>query len=253
MILFWTLLLFAVGHMATANELPDFIMIDGQPSSWSSVYQDVTSHFDTPFGNKNGRSTNVHETAHDIHARERNRYLNTFGKCNAFYCLGGRIVVLKDPNLTMREIVVPSALRSKRYNLYFEKQLSHWNEKPTYPLEEWSSYILGGECAVEDYQMGLPAEKSDAVSACLEFSIYAVATAMAVKKLDAEYWNSQPNFKKFIRFNLGRAERAFFKGRHIFKSQKQEELLEVLRDHEDASEIRKFMSEEFGEFFLRNR
>ena len=228
-------------------------MIDDEPTSWASVYHDVTSHFNTSFGDKHGRSTNVHETAHDIHARERNKRFESVGKCNAFYCLNGRIVVLKDPKLTVRQILVPSVLRSYRYKLYFEDQLVYWDEKPTYPLEEWSSYILGGECAVEDHDMGLPAEKSDAVSGCLEFSIYSVATAMAVKKLDSKYWDSEPNFKRFIRFNLGRAEKTFFKGRDTFKSERQESLLKTLRTHEDATEIRNFMVKEFGEFFLADQ
>ena len=231
---------------------PEFLLIESS-NKWNSIYEDVLFHSDKSFTNEQGRPTNVHETAHFIHSRERNRHSAKIGKCNAFYCLDGRVVVLREPRLTMRHIFIPEALRANRYKLYFEKQLEYWEDTPTYPMEEWSSYILGAECAMEDHEKGVATTVFDEVSGCLEFSVYALGTAMAVKKIDRDYWDKEFNFKRFVRFNLSRAEKAFLKGRHIFKSQAQERLLENFRKHPDGEDMRLFMHKEFGCFFMRDQ
>lgn len=243
---------FMLGERIAADPLPEFLIIESVTKPGPSVYEDVIAHFEKPYGDSSGRSTNVHETAHGIHSQERNKHFKTIGRCNAFYCLKGRVVVLREPRLKMEHIEIPTVARSYRHALYFKEQLKYWNDTPTYPLDEWSAYILGAECAVEDHESGIETEKSDAVSGCLEFSIYSLATAKAIKEKDPDYWFQEENFRKFMKFNLDRAERAFFAGRYIFKSEKQEKLLEDFRNHDECEPIRKFMSEEFGEFFLRD-
>lgn len=235
-------------------ELPDFIHIEPTKKPIGpSVYEDVMCHSSGEFGDEHGRPTNVHETTHGINSRERNRLFKVSGRCNAFYCLRGRVAVVKEPKLKMTDIKVPVQLRSYRYKIYFEDQLKDWNDVPTYPLDEWSAYISGAECAVEDFERGMKLQKADSVSGCLEFSIYALATAMAVKEKDPEYWFSEPNFRKLIGFNLHRAEKAFFAGRETFASEKQEELLFKLREDETIKDFRDFMLEWFGEFFLQDQ
>jgi len=228
---------------------PDFVMIESKIHG-ESVYEDIMSHFSDSFGDIEGRPTNVHETAHMIHSRERNKHFKKIGRCNVFYCLKGRTVVLREPSLKMEDIKIPVAARSNRYDMYFRKQLRHWNDTPTYPLDEWTAYIIGAECAVEDHKLGVATVKSDAVSGCLEFSIYSIATAMSVKEKDLDYWVQEYNFRRLLRFNLSRAEKAFFSGRNVFKSHAQEELLHEFRHGEGCKDLRDFMIEEFGEFFL---
>lgn len=247
------LILISFGSLSSAqeNHEPEFFILEPvKKGQYDSVYEDVISHSEDPFGNSNGRPTNIHETTHGINSRERNKHFRTIGRCNAFYCLKGRVVVVKEPRMTMSDINIPEAARSYRHKLYFEEQLRHWNETPTYPLDEWSAYIAGAECAVEDYKSATAKENSDAVSGCLEFSVYSIATAMSIKEKDPDYWFRETNFKKLVRFNLVRAERAFFLGRWMFGSQNQEKLLHNFRHHEDCKKIRDFMLEEFGEFFL---
>lgn len=217
----------------------------------SSIYNDVISRQLDPFGNQNGRHTNVHETAHGIHSDLRNEYQKKLGyECNAFYCLNGRAVVLKDPNFYIKDITknIPKSLRSYRYHLYFVEQLKDWNDMPTYVLDEWTAYILGSECAVEDYKNGIDHPKSDAVSGCLDFSIYSIAMAKTTKELDPKYWEENPEFKEFIRFNLKRAEKTFKEGKGIFKSSSQEKLLQSFLNNE--SDLKNFMKTEFGNYFL---
>lgn len=218
-----------------------------------SVYSDVISRQEKPFGNSSGRHVNVHETAHGIHSDLRNEYQKKLGyECNAFYCLNGKAVILKDPNIAIRQIVknIPQNLRSYRYNLYFVEQLKDWDDMPTYVLDEWNAYVLGSECAVEDYQKGLEHPKSDAVSGCLDFSIYAIAMAKTVKELDKEYWEENPEFKEFIKYNLERAEKTFKAGKDIFKSSGQDKLLDSFLNDKNSNDLKDFMKSEFGNYFL---
>jgi len=218
----------------------------------ATVYEDVLSRQSRDFGDSSGRHVNVHETAHGIHSDLRMKYTRELGyRVNAFYCLKGRAVILKEPRLRMTHVArrVPKKLRSYRYELYFVKQLKDWDDTPTYPLEEWAAYILGSECAVEDNKMGIGRPRSDTVSGCLDFSIYAIVTAMAVKEEDPNYWESHPEFRRFIKYNLIRAEKAFAEGREVFRSDKQEKLLEVFNNDEDSEHVREFMKREFGDYF----
>lgn len=223
------------------DENPDFILINNK--NYDSIYEDVTSQSEKSFGNSHGRSTNVHETAHMIHAKYRNIYKKEYGKCNAFYCLKGRIVVLKEPNLLITDVIVPENLRGYRYDLYFRKQLKYWNDSPTYIFDEWNAYILGAECAVEDHQKNICTEKTDAVSGCFEFSIYSVAVCMAIKEKHPEYWEKEENLKKFMKFNLKRAAKAFKIGKDVFKSPKQTELYNKFKNDNTTKD---FMLKEFN-------
>jgi len=218
-----------------------------------TIYNDVISRQTKPFGDEAGRHINVHETAHGIHSDLRNEYERILGyKCNVFYCLKGRAVIIKDPPITISEVCgyIPKNLRSYRYDLYFKEQLKYWDDVPTYIFDEWTAYILGSECAIEDYELGIAHTKSDAVSGCLDFSIYSIAFARAVKEEDSEYWNRHPEFKEFVKYNLKRAEMAFNKGKNIFKSEKQIRLLDSFINNPDSKELKKFMIEEFGEYFI---
>jgi hypothetical protein len=218
-----------------------------------SVYNDVISRQEKPFGNEAGRHINVHETAHGIHSDLRNEYQKKLGyECNVFYCLNGKAVILKDPDILIRHITrnIPSNLRSYRYNLYFVHQLKDWDDMPTYVFDEWSAYILGSECAVEDHSRGIDVPKSDAVSGCLDFSIYAIAMAKTVKELDPKYWDENSEFKEFVKYNLTRAEKAFKEGRHTFKSSGQEQLLKSFLEDERSNDLKDFMKNELGDYFL---
>lgn len=233
-------------------KLPKFREIDDK----GLIYKDVLEHSQQkPFGDEAGRHINVHETAHGIHSDVRNQYeKQSKTKLNAFYCLDGNIIILKEPNITMRHVVkyVPQKLQSYRWELYFVQQLKDWNDKPTYILEEWVAYILGSKCAVDDHQRGIVTQKSDAVSGCLDFSIYATALAIAVKKHDPEYWENYPDFKEMIRYNLIQAEKTLGAGLDVtqFNSEKQDILYSNLLYSVEAAEIRQFLIDEFDGIFV---
>ena len=222
------------------------------------IYKDVLEHSkQKPFGDEAGRNVNVHETAHGIHSDLRNEYERQIKEynLNAFYCLDGNAILLKEPKVTIRHVVkyVPIKLQSYRWNLYFVDQLKDWDDKPTYILDEWVAYILGSMCAVDDHQKKIITHKSDAVSGCLDFSIYATALAIAVKNHDPTYWNNYPDFKAMIKYHLIQAEKTLGAGLDIeaFNSAKQDELYYNLLYHDSASEIRQFLITEFDGVFIQ--
>jgi len=219
------------------------------------VYNEVLSYSEeVPFGDEHGRSTNVHETVHGINAAIRNKYKIMLKKnLNGFYAGSGKGILVENPPLKIRDIIpfIPEVLRGYRYNLYFVKQLGDWNDTPTYPMDEWSAYVAGAECAVDDAVRDIRLkEKSDSVSGTLEFSIYCSALALAVKTKCRDYWDNNEQFKNVIKYYLIKSEKAFFEGQELFPSPKQDLLLLHLREHKDATELRNFLLLEFDGIFV---
>jgi len=218
-------------------------------------YNEVMSYsIEEPFGDEHGRSTNVHETVHGINSWIRNTYKQKYKKnINGFYAGAGRGVLVENPPLTIRDIVpfIPQSVRGYRYELYFVKQLGDWNDVPTYPIDEWSAYISGAECAVDDAIRNLKTkENSDAVSGALEFSIYCSALALATKTRCKDYWQTNEQFRNVINYYLIKSEKIFSEGRDIFPSKKQDILLLNLREKEETKELREFLLEHFDGIFV---
>lgn len=222
----------------------------------NDVYSDVLSHSkQKPHGDHDGRYTNVHETAHSIHNELRTKFKPLFKRSiNGFYCLNGKVVLVDDPNIKIRHVqkYIPKVLRSVRYKLYLIDQLAHWDDTPTYILDEWNCYVLGAECAVDDFKNNKRLEKTNAVSGALEFSIYATALAIAVRDNDPLFWKNNNQFKAFIKYNLIRSERAFSAGADIpeFHNKEQDRLQQALLNHPDAEPIREFLKTEFDGIFV---
>lgn len=221
----------------------------------NSVYNDIMNHSKSPpFGDKHGRNTNAHETVHGINSYLRNKYMKELKKnINGFYAGNGYGILLENPNLRLRHVApyVPQSVRGYRYPLYFEKQLQDWDDTPTYHIDEWAAYIAGAECSVDDFNNKIIySEKSDSVSGSLEFAIYCTALALAVKDMDKNYWENNTQFRAVIQYFLIKAEKVFFEGKDLFPSQKQDLLLNNLRNSEDCTEFRKFLKEEFQGVFI---
>lgn len=235
------------------ERIPTFVQVPVfRKATENSVYGDVLSHSkDAPFGDRGGRATNVHETAHGIHSYLRNKYtklengkLNRF---NGFYCLDGRGVVLEEPNMRKSDInkFVPKNLRSYRYNLYLQGQQA-WDDMPLYIYDEWVAYVLGGKCNVEDVQKGrYKGGWTDGVSGCLGFSIYAVATCMAVQEKDPEYWENNKQFRDFTIWMLRESQRTYMLGHKMdqFKWDKQDRLLNEFLTSKEGEPMRRFLRE----------
>lgn len=220
----------------------------------SLIYNQIMSYSeDEPFGDSHGRSTNAHETVHGINNKLRNRYKIILKKnVNGFYAGEGHGIIVENPPITIRDIIpyIPNVVRGYRFQLYFYEQLGAWNDVPTYPMDEWTSYIAGAETAVDDHKNKIDTEKADSVSGSLEFSIYCTALAMAVKDKCPDFWENNKQFRYAIKYFLIKSERVFFDGNELFPSSKQENLLLMLREHEHTAPMRKFLLEEFEGIFV---
>ena len=105
---------------------------------------------------------------------------------------------------------------------------------------------------MDDSRRGRTLEKTNAVSGALEFSIYSVAFAMAVKEHDPLFWKNNSHFKAFIKYNLIRSERVFNAGAGVpeFRNSEQDRLQQALLKDKDAEPIRQFLKNEFDGIFV---
>lgn len=230
--------------------IPAFVDVPKfRDQSGDSVYADVLSHSkDSPFGSAHGRATNVHETAHGIHSYLRNKYTREMGKkVNGLYVLEGRGIILEEPNMRKSRVAefVPQNLRSYRYNLYIAGQRA-WDDTPLYIYDEWAAYILGGMTNVDDVKNGrYKGGWTDGVSGCLGFSIYAIATCMAIEKHDPNYWENNEQFRNATIWLLKRAHKTYMEGRVMeeFKWEKQDKLYNEFLNSDSAAPMRTFVKE----------
>lgn len=239
------------GFRSTPIELNVFKLEDKKNLKKDSVYNQAISYFAKPFGDKHGRSTNVHETIHGIN----NTISNLRKGYRAFFVGYGRAVWIKEPNITMNDIIpyIPQSVKGYRYDLYFVSQIKSWNNVALYPIDEWSAYIGGAESSVDDYHNQDFDIKTnfDNVSGSLEFSVYCIALSMAIKERDSNYWQENDNFKNCMILFLNKAEKVFFEGKDIFRSNNQNDIIYNLQTHKDCDSMRKFIYQEFNGIFLR--
>ena len=207
------------------------------------IYEDILSHSKNPVTNES-RATNVHETSHMISSQLRNE---NRGNVNGFYFENGRGVLIKQPNLTIKDVApyVPTNLRGYRYNLYFVDQLKYWNDSPLYIMEEWNCYSLGGSCAFVDWSLKLPLERTDAVSGAFEFMIYSTALYMCIKDKNPEYFENNDQFKEFFEYLLDRSHHLYMQGRTIpeYHSPKSDKLYAEYKNSEEGKKFIKFLDE----------
>ena len=243
-------------------ELEAFELEDMRNLDKNCIFNNVMSYTKKPFSGKWGRPTDVHETVHGIN----NALSNIKSGSRAFYVGQGKAIWIQEPNVTMDNIVplIPEKLRGYRFPLYFLEQKKYWNDVALYPLEEWCAYIAGAECAVDDYQKynidptkyksypynAATAVRTDEVSGSLEFAIYCTALAICVSQKDKEYWENHTQFKIAIKFFLIKAEKVFFEGKDIFKSEKQDKLLHALQNSNEGVNIRNFLLTQFDGVFI---
>jgi hypothetical protein len=201
----------------------------------------------------NQRMTNAHESTHFIHSQLRNddvlsRRVKTFP--GAFYIFPDKSFHIEQPKFLRKEIerYIPASLRFSRFNTYFGRNKS-WAEYPLYIIDEFVAYINGSIVALDDHKNGQRVDSLDPMVGPIEFAVYSVATCMAIKDLDPEYWNNQ-EFQDFMYDTMKKSESIFKAGRNIYPYKNQEEILTNLKTSPDAENIRAFMKEHFDSFFL---
>ncbi len=227
------------------------------------VLSDIESHM--PAGHiyrDSDKITWAHETTHGINSHLRMKFsrgyrgrddeLDIFGRSvwkiidgkpvfhagriNGFYCLENRASIIEEPPTTMRAAaaMVPRSLRGSCYNLYMVQQARSWGDTPLYICDEWIAYTNGSDCRLD---LGIQS-RSETISQTLEFDVYALALAMAIKKNCPGYDDKQ--FKAFLMWNL---ERSF----KIYKNEERaHSYLNAWKTAPDAEELRRFTRQYCG-------
>jgi hypothetical protein len=190
-------------------------------SGLGKVLADIESHM--PAGHIYRDADKItwgHETTHGINSNIRQKFSANMvsttwnvwrelegkpvyhnGRINGFYCLQNRAAVIEEPKVHIRTVaqMVPQPLRGNVYNLYLVTQAQSWGDTPLYIFDEWVAYTNGSEVRKD---LGIQ-ERSETVSQMIEFDIYALTLAMAVKQGDPNYDDKQ--FKAFLMWNIERS------------------------------------------------
>lgn len=243
------------GEPGTGVVFQDFpAQNDKTSSAWGPIMTDVIQHLPLSYGNTyydNDKITYTHETSHGIHSHIRNNLNDTGERANGFYIPGNRAALVVEPNIRKSDIAqyVPQALRGSRFELYLIGS-SDWDDTPLYIWDEWNAYINGGEAGVELVQSNLwDAGWRDGVAGQLEFTVYGIATAMAVRDLDEQYFNSNTQFREFLAFSVKRAMDSYRVGSTLetFAWETQDNYYNTLENSPEAADIRDFAVEIFGQ------
>lgn len=128
-------------------------------------------------------------------------------RMNGFYVGEDRGVLLPEPRIRKSQVAkyVPSALRGYRYQTYITGQTA-WDDTPLYVFDEWVAYNNGTLTANDLNARGDSSGKGeDQPMGPLEFLGYAVALCMAVDRLDSPYYQNNPNFTEFMKFEIRRS------------------------------------------------
>lgn len=219
-------------------------------AAYGEVLLDVMRH-EAPndHNSYDDKITMAHETSHGIHAYLRNRNQSGGKRVNAFYVLNDQAALVEEPPIRKSAVAryVPSNLRGSRYDLYVVGQ-SAWDDTPLYLWDEWNAYVLGAEAGVDLVERGLWSGWTDAVMGPLEFVVYAVATAMAVKDQAPSYFSSNQQFREFLAYNIERSMQVYNIGSQMteFRWDRQDDYFEKFKTSAEATSMRQFLTITFG-------
>ncbi len=164
------------------------------------VLGDLESHL--PKGHKyidDNKITWAHQTTHGINALIRNQ-INNKEPCNGFYVLQDRALVIKEPNINLKDVAVeiPEKLRGPSYNIYLNEQQEKWNDRPLYLFDEWIAFTNGAEVGKELNCDGWYYELFQAHN----FNVYCLYMAMVLNRDVSNY--NDVELKKLLMWNTER-------------------------------------------------
>jgi len=222
------------------------------------VLNDILTHLSRQYGSTyydRDPITHGHETSHGIHSDIRNHHNDTGKRVNGFYMLRDRAVLVVEPNIRKSHAApyIPAGLRGSRYDLYVTG--SHaWDDTPLYLWDEWNAYVNGGEVGVDMVENGLWNRGwRDGVAGQLEFTVYAIALAMAVEERDPAYFAEHTQFLAFLAYNSRRAMEVYRVGAKMeaFSWDRQDAYYAKLTTGEAGRSIREFTDRIFGHSWTR--
>ena len=221
-------------------------------SAWGSALADIANHLPSSYGSTYDDADLVtfgHETSHGIHAHLRNYENNTGKRANAFYVLGDKAALVVEPAIYKSDVAayVPSSLREFRFSTYVTGA-SAWDDTPLYLWDEWNAYVNGAEVGVTRVNEGQWNDGWRDQSGNLEFVVYAIAVAMAVRDLDPQYFQNNEQFRAFLQWNTERSMTLFNQHQAMseFTSQNVAAYHQTLKTSPDAGAMRQFVRDTFG-------
>jgi len=113
----------------------------------TNLLEDVLAHCENP---KNfydaDKVTWAHEASHGVNNQLRNKY-----KSPCFYVLGSRYFKMPESNITLKILAnnIPKHLKYENYNLYVIASAAHYNNQPSYIVDELTCY-MNGLCVADE-------------------------------------------------------------------------------------------------------
>ena len=148
---------------------------------------------------------------------------------------------------------VPRSLRGSRFDHYITGATA-WNDHPLYVWEEWNGYIVGTEVGLSQKEEGKWNQGPRIASVgAMEFTVYGLATAKAIKEHDPIRWNNDPQLREFMAHASKRAMSASISAQNTseFKHPNFDEYLTAFRTSPDAAPLRDFARTELGAEFCQ--
>lgn len=212
-----------------------------------SVFADIVNRCPTEPFRAYGRTTNAHETGHQVAAS-----LSVLDQTDAYYVLRGRSVRMRPPRLSRRDLAraVPEGLRGNAYRDYAAPGATAGNGKTNGAgtvrdvLEEWTAHVNDMEVALDDLASGGRTVERPSCYTALELGVVAAAYAREIQRRDPGYWESEPQFRLFVRWQWGRMldliERC--RGETRFFLRANEEYVRKLHDAPDGAALRDWVN-----------
>lgn len=169
-------------------------------TGYGYVIDDLERRVDAghPMRNTSDPGNWAHELTHYLQNELRNA---TREVDNCFYVGKGSYIRLLEPNVTLRQVAaeIPESDRGMFYKTHFVDQLSQFNDRPLYVLDETCAFAIG-------WQYHLSTNTSDKArkQAVREFVPYSRALLRAVRKHDPGY-KQLDELEAFVEWNARRA------------------------------------------------
>lgn len=173
-------------------------------SRLGAVLADIESRLPNghPYVNQSNFVNWAHEGTHGVNSHIRNGMGGA--RHNGFYCLDGRGIVLREPNLSISRHIAPLVPQELRGQLLGPG----WDDTPLYVIDEWVAYTNGTAAGLDCAERGIPFSQPGEVDAftvgqMLRGCGYATALLIAVERFDPDY-SDRDALEEFIGWNIGR-------------------------------------------------
>jgi hypothetical protein len=224
----------------------------GSHPAWGRFLNDIENHLPERYGGKYASAdaiTHAHETTHAINSHITNHFNDTGKPAYGFYVGENKAALLLEPTLKLSQVApfIPQALRGSRYHLYFIEQQKYFENQPLYLLDEWTAYTNGALAGIELAERSADWDsRCDAVVGSLEFSVYGIGLALAIKQHDPDYLRTNRQFTEFLAHELRRSAAVYRRGILQERFRWERSLEATLLQSEDARAFRALVADLYG-------